>query len=268
VGISLRDEKGQAFIEYILVLIVAVSIILGGIYQLNSAFKVWATNYFGNYLACLLETGELPAISGTGGDAGVCAQAFKPFSLADGRPLRTGAGKGSDEKAQNGGGQRERAAGSGGSSGYVAHYAGTPFTGGKGPQGNGGKIKAPAKNTALNTGNTNAINYGGYGPINQRLSKNERKTELDTKFAFDDEKEKLKRRNVASAPARTSDLSNRAAGIRLKQKPPKKDNPEDTNGNGFSFSDLLRYLIIAGIIIAILIFLGGQGLQIGKGMDG
>ncbi len=81
---KLIDESGQAVIEYILVLTVVVSMVLGGLYQLNDAFRVWADSYFGDYLACLLESGELPSLGGAGGSE--CTQLYKEFSLADGRP--------------------------------------------------------------------------------------------------------------------------------------------------------------------------------------
>ena len=59
-------EKGQAVIEYLLILILVVSIILGILYQFNDAFKKFINGYFGDYIACLLETGELPSLGGMG----------------------------------------------------------------------------------------------------------------------------------------------------------------------------------------------------------
>ncbi len=92
----LQQQSGQAVTEYVLILIVVVAIILGGLYQVNSAFKVWAQGYFGDYLSCLLETGELPALGGSvSAAAGVCNEMYEPFSLDKGRPLLASSGGGS-----------------------------------------------------------------------------------------------------------------------------------------------------------------------------
>lgn len=57
-------------------------------FEFNTAFQAWANNYFGDYLTCLLETGELPTIEGSPGDSGICGQFFEPFSLKNGRPSK------------------------------------------------------------------------------------------------------------------------------------------------------------------------------------
>ena len=47
--------------------------------------------------------------------------------------------------------------------------------------------------------------------------------------------------------------------------PPEPKGPKSTvDIGGFSFGKILKFLIIAGIIIAIIVFLGGQALQIKK----
>ena len=79
----ISSTSGQAIVEYILILFVVVGIALGVVYQFIDAFKNWSAYYFGEYVACLLESGELPIIVIGSGDSGICSQLFKPFSLAD-----------------------------------------------------------------------------------------------------------------------------------------------------------------------------------------
>lgn len=55
------NESGQGVIEYILVLTITVFLIGTFLYQFSTAFRKYANNFFGEYVACLLETGELPA---------------------------------------------------------------------------------------------------------------------------------------------------------------------------------------------------------------
>src|SRR3954469_17160539 len=83
-------SSGQAMVEYVLVLFVVVSVLAGAVWQLNDAFGQWAESYFGAYLQCLLEVGELPSLSSSGDNQ--CDQAFEPFSFAKGRPLKMAAG--------------------------------------------------------------------------------------------------------------------------------------------------------------------------------
>lgn len=275
--ISLRDERGQGVIEYVLVLVVAVTIILGGMYQLNSAFKVWATNYFGNYLACLLETGELPTISGSGGDSGICNQAFKPFSLAEGRQLR-GPGNvntGTPPSGGGGGGAREQRPGSvisggGGGAGGGRYGGGSSF---RGFGGRSSKSKQAAKrggggkSDPTYTGSTEGGSYaGGYSSPNKRQD-GRSKTRLDTRFAFEDTKEQQKRRSVAGSVSKSAkEEREKPKRNQVNAKSLKKD---EGNGpsSGFTVAGFLRWLIMAAILIAILLFLGGQALQIGKSME-
>ena len=70
--------------EYVLLLVVVVGLILGLFVNFNEAFARYARNYFGDYLSCLIETGELPRL---GGDTdGVCDSLYRPFTFTAGRP--------------------------------------------------------------------------------------------------------------------------------------------------------------------------------------
>lgn len=264
----LRNQRGQSIVEYILTLIIGVSLILGGMYQLNSAFKTWANNYFGTYLACLLEAGELPSISGTGGDSGVCAQMFKPFTLADGRPLKEGSNAGAEKAAGGtGGGMGEKTPGASYVGRGSSSYGGGSFGRGSGPRGfaaKGGKGKGSGGSAY--TGSTDTGDYGGgYGKTNKKLDV-KTKTTLDNRFAFEQERDSKEKRKAASTFKRPSDEGQNAPRIRVKKSDKKRDiaAQEDT---GLNIPNFLRYLIIAGIILALVVFLGGQTLQIGKSMD-
>jgi hypothetical protein len=265
----LRNQRGQGIVEYILALIVGVVLILGGMYQLNTAFKTWATNYFGNYLACLLEAGELPSISGGGGDSGVCNDFFKPFSLAEGRPLKENAktGGGQATKTGSGAGANDKRAGVSHVSGGGSHFSSGPAFGrGGGNRGfavKGGKGKGG--DSSAFTGSTEASNYGaGYG--SKRRIDIQTKTLLDNRFAFDQSGEGREKRKSITSFKRPPDEGGRAPKIRVKRIDHKRDiaAQEDT---GLNIPNFLRILIIAAIVIALVFFLGGQALQIGKSMD-
>lgn len=272
----LRSTSGQAIVEYILILFVIVGIALGVVYQFNDAFKKWSANYFGEYVACLLETGELPIIDNAPGDSGICSQLFKPFSLADGVRLKSsgssgggggssGGGTGSDKSgAGNGGGSREVGRSGSSSSGSFGRGGSRGGSAGLGDK-NSKNRKSGEKDTF--TGDTSAGGYGGgYSATNRKLDVGLRQR-VDKRFAFDVDKEAPESRKTASV---TKSKSGEDGGIKRSKIKGKKHagNTTDTeDGAPIGFGNLLRYLIIAAIIIALFVFLGGQALQISKSME-
>ena len=64
-GRKLNKESGQGVLEYILVLVIVLVVILGLVYQFNVKFKNYAEQFFDGYIACLLETGDLPGVGGS-----------------------------------------------------------------------------------------------------------------------------------------------------------------------------------------------------------
>ena len=273
-GIPVRDTRtilnssgGQAIVEYILILVVVVGMALGVVYQFNSAFKSYIQNYFGEYVACLLETGELPIIDASPGDSGVCSQLFKPFTLADGKPLIAPGGSttnpGSDSNST---GSRE--AGRGGNSGTNSgNFSGSSRFGGSGGSGSGGSSQKGDKKDSAYTGSTNAGGYGGgYSATNKKLDTG-LKYRVDNKFAFEDEKGGKEKRSSATVTRSTSSQDDRSARrAKLKRKEASKDSGEGGEV-GFTIGNFLRYLIIAAIVISLVFFLGGQMLQVSKSME-
>ncbi len=269
---SIQNERGQGIIEYVLLLVVIVAMVLGGIYQLNSAFKVWANNYFGEYLACILETGELPTISGSPGDSEICNQMFKAFSLADGRPLKTGAGQntGDDGGGAAGGSKEDRRTGSDGSTGNyskVTGRSGNFFSSSKG----GGRFSKFGKG-GENLGKTGekggAGDYGGgYSRLNRRINTGVR-YRLDNRFAFSKTSTDNKSEGRMISSVKVSDKSEKQKKsiLRLNSDALNKDT-EGGPESEMSFGNFIRILIIAAIVIALVMVIGGQVLQIGKSMD-
>ena len=270
----LNNQGGQAIIEYVLILVVTVTLVLGGLYSLNGAFKSWANNYFGNYIACLLESGELPNIQGSGGDGGICNEIFKPFTLADGRPMNLdyqapgGGGGGSSSGSREGGRAGSSVGGAGGRGGGGGGYGGGSFA--SGSFGQGGR-NAPRRGsrrgtTSTFTGNMAASDYGSRSSGSTRRARVAVKTRLDNRFAFEEERERAQRRSVASTGKKVAEEGSRAKRIRVNPNDVKKAQKAEGD-SGLSIPNLLKYLIIAGIIIALVVFLGGQGMQINKSMD-
>ena len=275
--ISNRDagQSGQAILEYILILIVAITIILGGLYQLNDAFKGWATNYFGNYLACLLETGEMPSsgVSSAGGGGGICNQFFKEFNIADGRPLIGAGGSGGPgggEQEPRGGGGNGQAASenpsyrAGGYSSAGGAFGRLGARSGRSP-GSGRKSKLRSKEGTTNTGSTDVSNYGSSRSSTRKQDQKFVRHRLDNRFAFEDQKEEKVKRKAASTAKKREEGSRTKRSLLKRKEIVKAD--QTIEDEPMTFAGFIRILIIAAIIIALVMFLGGQALQVGKSME-
>jgi hypothetical protein len=286
------SQAGQGVIEYILVLIVIVSIAIGVLYQFNGSFSRWATSYFGSYFACLLETGELPGIGGTGGDTGICSQLYEKFTFTAGVPPGGGGGGGGGGGSGGGGGgggsgggggtkkpaPTPGSEGSGNSSGQASYSraggrrkanGNSGFDqGDRGAQASvkskGNRAKAGSKN--LYTGSTEISLPGSVSGQTDRNKKIKIST-LDRAFGLAADKEKSTEDKI-SAKTKSDKLgggTNRDEKIRVNRKIAAKEQTIDENE--MSFGNFIRILIIAAIIIALVVLLGGQGLQISKSWD-
>lgn len=282
-----RGQSGQGVVEYILLLVIAITLVFGVVYQFNDAFRVWADNYFGEYLTCLLETGELPAIGGTGGAASTCADQFKNFSLADGRPYDGGAGAGGNNgsggnNGKGGGGSNpsdsdsdedDAKSGRGGSdeSGGGGYNRGTSESGmdrggrfAANNSGDGGASNAK-KGKASYTGSTeNSVPAGATG-VGRGGASNKRR-QLDGGYFISNEKrpDESTERPLLKITAEGGTLERQQRMI-IKRKLASSGTLEPDKP--MEFGDYLRYILIAALIIALVIVIGGQLSQISNELE-
>lgn len=272
----LKNQSGQGVIEYILVLVVTVGIILGVIYQINDAFRVWASNYFGEYLTCLLETGELPSLSS--GEEGICNQQFAEFSISNGRPLIGGgvdSGNNGDGSRPSSPGSSSSSSSSGESSGGAARpgMSNTSTIGGsnrfrasRSSSGGGTSSSSGAGSKESYTGSTDGI------AVSQILQRNGKASYVaiqriggrgldGTRARDDNEKSKVKIKGSIS----TNSKPNRRA--LMKVQPPEKKFTEVREIDDFTIGSFFRYLIIAAIIIILILLIVLQGGEIRKSMN-
>ncbi len=272
-----RAQSGQATTEYILLLVVVVAIIGGGLYQFNTAFQSFVQSYFGAYLACLLETGELPSLGGQASplsDPGSCNSQFQAFSLANGRPLNPGA---SSSSSTGSGGLNSASSGANGRPNGNGNLTMMPM--------GGMRItfsQSPSLFAANPPGSNNGKNgkkssdqdqIGGDAITNLEGGDNGRiiRIPLSESEGFnnwgedDSEKEKTKILVHKAAIAKAQNPSSHTPLIKASRTIASAQKPASISG--FSFSNLIRYLIIAVMIIAIVIFIGGQILQVTKSLE-
>lgn len=287
------NEAGQGTVEYVLVLMITVIVILTVMMQFSGAFRAYANGFFGEYVACLLETGELP-----GGP--LCANEWKDFNLADGKAGSVGDGGGgsgsgsgsgngsggsgsdgskSSSKTGDGDSGKSKSDSSGSNSASNSKPSGetlgSPGDGNSGG-GFGSRSKGRQRSTSVagtakgsdagagrepltalaNTGRSNSNGDNSSG----------RKQSLSRDYGYFGQKEDEDRE--ASRPAVKEVAKDTSGRLRPKkvaegpQRAPASKSMGDDDG--FSFGSFIRIILIAGILIAIFILFGGQLLAISK----
>lgn len=267
----LSNSKGQGTLEYILVLVITVALVFGLGMQLITPFNKWASNYFGEYVKCLLETGELPSLGATSGKSTVCNTSFKSFNLADGRPP-TGSGRTSEnpfqkgdeggssgktsERSDTGSGARGEGGGGRGRSSFANN------SGGSGDE--GGAAGTPRKGGEIYTGSTGLYTPGS--TVISRVNPPKRTRSIGISGLLASQQDKLdKERNRVRKVANDAGSSLREKNMRIqRQVANKKTSAEDQE---FSIGDWFRILLILLIIIAILFFLISQANQLAKSWE-
>lgn len=280
-----QRQAGQAVVEYILVMLIIIAVIAGVIYQFNDSFRIYAKNYFGDYLACLLETGELPSLGAADGSQGVCGALFQKFDPASGKPLTlaggpggssgTGSSGGSSQSSQSSRGtsdttdsSKTRASSSGGaasgSSGSGRRSSGG--SGGGGGIGGDGDWGQGEKSRQLYTGSQES-SIPSAALTGRGQGSGGRSQFLDGDFYVDrrpappdasENKIAVKRKGEGS----TKSLDR----MKVVRKPASAD-AVIGDDEPWSFGTYLRFLIIAAIVVALVLLIGGQAMQITRGMD-
>ncbi len=273
-----NSQSGQAMLEYLLILVITFVVMMGVIYQFNDAFRQWAQGYFGEYLACILETGELPSLGAQGGVQGICDQEFAEFSLASGRPhvgLGTaGAGDGSGAGSGGAGGE-----GDGGRREYIEAARVRAGPGGDRASEPGGWVSdgrssrprtmvAGAEGGKAGrdryTGSTGFLS-AGTGMSDQAGAR--RRGLRGGQMGWVEERklpEQGERRPMTPLK-REQEENLRPDLIKVERAPAVAKDSEDMEP--WTFGVLLRFMLIALIILAILYFLGTQALQIRNSTD-
>lgn len=275
-------NSGQAAVEYILMVSVAVSLI----FILKGTFKSmekFIDNYLGKYTECLMAYGELPALGVTNGDlkqhitSGTkCDTGFKAFTLAGGRPPVDGGGSSGRDKPRGKGDETSTtSSGGGGSSSSTSKKSDADVGGGSSSPYKDGQIQRGGSNTsdgvAQGSSKTKLIeeegvdNDLGRRPRQSRTNYKERERYRSiTGLQAEQIQSKLSRSSIRRTPTSKS-IAKGEEGRRLGPRvgivnppSPKVIAEEEEQQEGWGFGQMLKWLLIIGMIIAILIFFGGQ----------
>lgn len=241
-------------------MVIAVALITGLVYQFNSAFASFAKNYFGEYLACLIETGELPNLGApTSAD---CDASFERFTFAAGRPARSG-GANRSASARTGKPRSEQAADGEGARGSSSRPAGRVARTSVATDSFGSNSgRSAEKERAGYTGSGASSSRGTSGAYDEVAGRENRQLATASETAQMVGAQKDKQQKTKMSPMSNDPLRDKRAKVKLE---PKREVAAEEDS--FSIGDFLRYLLIIGIILAIVIFVGGQVLQVSKEWD-
>jgi hypothetical protein len=277
-------EKGQAVIEYILLVVVSVILVVGVTVAFFKPLQNFVAQLNDTYIKCLLETGELPKV-GTQ-STGLCDDEMPKFQGKnfDGTLANTsdGSGKNGDgsQNAENkasstGGGD------SGDGSGGKSRNAGQLDSGynrkssliRNGMQANGsarGDMSSNGKTTEIPVDEFNAgegfMNVqGGNGYISVARQKKKRidlsgLMEYDRKQA---EREAEKVRTIAMESESFTQTKNKKITV----KPPPEKTVDANTDVDTDYSSYFKIFFIIIIILFIIILMGGQALQMTNNSD-
>jgi len=282
-----KNESGQTVVEYILVLTVVVVLTIGVVYQLNSNFSNYMRNYIGNYIVCLLETGELPKLGADADPNSECDDDYEPFSIAFGRPgVPDSGGDASDNRnsARSSSSERDRntdgvsEAGSASEGGGNTSGRRSSFSQPYGGSASSSSLRPQNQNVDANS-NDDKVNddEGGTSTVTTRRGS---RPGSRKRAGFSDEEEGRPQYLTATRLADEEDISGESlaatsdgdlsGGLRKKTieqdlSPPKREIASEDSE--MDFGNFIRYLIMAAIAIALILFLLGQFLQIQKSME-
>lgn len=280
-------QKGQAVIEYMLILVVTVSLVMLLMNYMFKPFGEFIQRYMGDYVGCLLDYGELPTL-GSDEESIVdsdteCDKKFKPASIAGGRPPKEGSGGGSDSKRDPAGrgegaeGSQGGSSGSGGDSGGGSggSYAGSSSRG-RSSRINLGRrpsrgIESGSNEVAAGKVVEITLDNGGGGGFFRSSSNNSavvRRARKETYVGIaglsEADRKKLEKKAEGTSRTVTVGQGMETPPKKTTIKPPEPKATVQAEDESFTIGGFIRYLFIAAIVIALVLLIGGQALQMSK----
>lgn len=288
---TILNRSGQAAVEYVLLIVVVVSLVLG-LKNIFSSFNDFMNAYIGDYVVCLMEYGELPSLGvgdsdqkkHTDGSGRSCNQRFADFNFGSGRPpiargvaqgatksandnASTGGTKDSNYKSSKSGGDRSEKARQLRSANKSSPYGGQiNRSGGYGTADadidNGNKKVRILPDEDLSRG-LKKERYSAMTKASQNSGGKYKAITGDLAAQIEKNSGRKPRSNVERIRSIASESESRVGPRKRLFTPPtsialqeKADGASD-----IGFGGIIRWLIIAAMVLGIVIFFGGQILN-------
>lgn len=266
----IRNEAGQGSTEYILIAALAVAIFLGLMSQFYKPFGRFSGNLMGNYLSCLLDVGELPALGGTAPNS-VCKLEYQKGTPPVAGPPGSGPPPGSSQSNSNSTQNEQNSNSSSGASGETAGSGSGTLAQSRGFK-VGQRGGADGENSSSNAEMTAPLPQSRYYRFGRTsggsTATGQRTSVVGMAGLLAAEKKKIERRqDRVFKTALSSEGSDPSKNKKMLMKPIERKVTAEEPEMSWGFAQWLKYAVIILIVIALILFLGGQMLQISKSME-
>lgn len=255
-------ESGQALVEYILIMMIVVLISVGLLYQFNRSVRDYINVFFGEYISCLIASGQLPSLgSGESTDCEIPSFSFNNSDdmEGDGSSSSSASSDRSTGNVNNRSGlistnESGRTSGVGGGSSSGSNTV--PISGEDEQSDDADSASGRSSRVAI-SGDTQD-SFGAEGLNSGRV----RNVPIDGKDADSEQTTEQAQNNQLLA----QDTVGQTRLVPISQSEGRGIGEEDTDV-GLNMAGFIKWLFIIGIIIAIVVLLLMQALQIKKGLE-
>lgn len=284
---SVINNSGQAVIEYVLMLIISVSLILTLVTQIFKPMEKYMQAFMGDYVQCLLETGALPSFGGdsvpNAQDMGCVMPNFQDVAgkMGDGKGSNGGRNSGSKSEEGDGAGGSKNSSSSGSAESGSGSNRGSGYAG-SASRGGGGVVRSPKRIQSGIESSENskgkvvevALEGGGSGSFfktgsGRGYAIDNRRKNMAVGIAglneADKKKLEKKKESTRTIAVSTGDFGPPPKKIGVKKPEIKQEIKDDSEP--MTVGNFIRYLFIAALIIALVIFVGGQVVSMSDGRD-
>ena len=303
---GMENQRGQAVVEYILIIIVSITLILALATKLIKPLSNFMENYAGGYVECLLETGDLPYFMTENPDSECSLEKMEAIGRINVDSGGSSTGSGPSDK--EGGGSSSSNPNGGDSTQGKNSSANENSSGGKSSNTSGssssrGPRLRTRSNAVTDSRSSNSFSSLEDGSSNKNTKSGSRKSRRrnntnksqkkslsgggETSYEYQEDtgrgftgvikapEDPFKNPSTPSplpAPkaskkeAENNNLRPQSFSVPLAKKKTRGPTNSDMNlGKGFSFRKIIFYLIIGGVIFALVILVGTQLNSLKKG---
>lgn len=263
-------------VEYILLIIVSITLVIGVATKLITPLRNFMQNYAGAYVECLLETGDLPYFLTTNPNSECTFENMEASGRINISSNGGGGGSGSNRNRnsnpntnRSGASANNSGQGSGSGSGgnnsprpMVGSNTGADSSGGEGAGGSSAGNKGAGQDNLANSAANKNSSSGSDSMSGSNL--NDTGAGISGVVTVPNT---LKPNEVTIAPSRplkadkpspNDELRKSSFSAPFNEKPEKKDGPNLEGNMDFNWGMYIRYFMIGGIILALIIMVGTQ----------
>ncbi len=269
---GLSTNSGQAVIEYVLILVITVSLILALVYQVFKPFQSFVQSYMGSYVECLLESSELPSFGYEEAEinAESCSAKFAGATWNKGRPPLGEGSSGSDSDnsanaSSSSSSESSRSSGNG-RAGSASRGGSSTFKSPSSPPRGVGDGAGDGKTTEIAIDDSGGGFFKGSTGSSYAVQSRKKSYVAITGLTEEERKKITKKPEPRGAPLIVSEGLG-AAPKKTAVKPPPAREVAQEKEEGFTIGNFIRIIFIAAIIIALVLFIGGQALQMSKSFN-